>query len=141
MKSFILAVFVLLAAPLYGQKSIKMEKGSMADILAMAKEENKPVMVDVYADWCGPCKMMEKRVFTKKKIANFYNNNFVNYKLDADSREGNAICNELRIQSIPAFIFYTPDGRIITSTEGVLSPADFLALGEKMLKKSKKKKK
>ncbi len=139
MKSILVSLLIVLAIPLTAQKTIEMTEGSWAEIMAMAAEKNMPVMVDVYADWCGPCKMMEKRVFTQKAIAKFYSKNFINYKLDADSMEGNEIANSLDIKSIPTFLFFDENGDLISQTAGVLDPAQFMRLGEKALKKAKKK--
>lgn len=118
-----------------------MTTGSWDEVMALAEEKNMPVMIDVYADWCGPCKMMEKRVFTQKKIAKFYSQNFINYKLDADSPEGGAIADKFGIQSIPTFMFFDADGQLISKSMGVFDPNQFIRLGQKMLKKASKRKK
>lgn len=141
MKSFLLGLLIVLSIPLSAQKTIEMTEGSFAEVMAMAAKKNKPVMVDVYADWCGPCKMMEKRVFTQKKIAKFYSENFINYKLDTDTEEGSAIANSFNIESIPTFLFFDANGKLIKQTSNVMAPDQFLRLGMSALKKAQKRSK
>lgn len=141
MRTLILSLLIVLSLPVSAQKTIEMTGGSWSELMELAAEKNMPIMVDVYADWCGPCKMMEKRVFTQKTIAKFYSKNFINYKLDADSIEGSQIANKLGIRSIPTFLFFHPNGDLISQTEGVLDPNQFMRLGQKALKKANKKKK
>jgi thioredoxin-related protein len=50
-----------------------------------AKKTPKPIMVDVYTQWCGPCKMMSKNTFGNEKIAKYLNENFYCVKFDAES--------------------------------------------------------
>ena len=114
-----------------------MTQGNWADVLELAKESNKPIFVDVYADWCKPCHMMERSVFTQKSVATFYNEEFINYKLDVDTPEGEAIANLYKIQSIPYFLFFNTEGEMVFDVDGVMPPAQFLRAGQRALKKSK----
>ena len=46
------------------------------------------IFLDAYASWCGPCKMLQKNVFTKKAVGDFYNSKFINVKMDMEKGEG-----------------------------------------------------
>jgi len=71
-----------------------------------------PVVVDVYADWCGPCRMVAP-VFeaTAKKWA--ASCKFVKFNLD----EGRAVAAQLGVSSIPAFLFFSK-GKLLGMTVG-----------------------
>ena len=59
MKNSLLLVFLFMGAGLFAQTKISFEKkATWEEVLAKAKEENKLIFVDVYATWCGPCKMI-----------------------------------------------------------------------------------
>lgn len=47
----------------------------------------KKFYVDVYTDWCGWCKVMDKKTFTDPKIAAYLNENFYPIKLNAEQKE------------------------------------------------------
>ena len=46
--------------------------------------------MDVYTDWCGPCKLMDKNTFQNEDVANYLNENYYAVKFNA---EGNSIIN------------------------------------------------
>jgi len=53
----------------------------------LSKEDGKKVMIDVYTDWCGWCKKMDKETFNHPVIAEYLNENYYPVKLDGESKE------------------------------------------------------
>jgi thioredoxin 1 len=66
---------------------------------------DKPVMVDFYADWCGPCKMAAPVI---DELADEYANKAVIAKLDVDSQQ--EIASKFGVMSIPTVIIFK-DGK------------------------------
>jgi len=56
---------------------------------ALAKNEKEPrkIVVDVYTDWCGWCKRMDKATFQKDHIAQYVNDKYYAVKFDAETKE------------------------------------------------------
>jgi thioredoxin-related protein len=50
-------------------------------------EKELPVIVDVYTNWCGWCKVMESKTYSKSHVATYLNNKFYAIKFNAESRE------------------------------------------------------
>jgi thioredoxin-related protein len=70
------------AAPAKGIRWLSME-----DAQAQAKKAPKPLFVDVYTSWCGPCKMLDARTFADPKLAEYVNKHFYPVKFNAESGE------------------------------------------------------
>lgn len=51
------------------------------------KKEPKKIFIDVYTDWCGWCKVMDKNTFNHPEIAAYLNENFYPVKLNAEQKE------------------------------------------------------
>jgi thioredoxin-related protein len=60
---------------------------SIQEAETLAKKDPKPILVDIYADWCGWCKKLDKNTFQHPDIAEYVNDNFYAVKLDAEMRE------------------------------------------------------
>lgn len=51
------------------------------------KKNPRPIMIDIYTTWCGPCKMMSNQTFNNPDIAKYINDNFYAVKFDAESKD------------------------------------------------------
>lgn len=51
------------------------------------KLKPRPILIDVYTTWCGPCKMMSAQTFNHPAIAKYINDNFYAVKFDAESKD------------------------------------------------------
>jgi len=116
--------------------SIHFEESRFKNALALAKKENKVIFVDVYARWCGPCKMMEREVFTDAEVANVYNSNFINLKIDGDLPEGNSFMKKYDIRSYPSFLFIDENGEVLDRKSGMMSSPQFRRWGQKIGKRN-----
>lgn len=79
-----------------------------------ALQSNIPVIVDFYADWCGPCKMMAPII---DQLATEYEGKVKIGKVNTD--ENRAIASKYNIMSIPTIIFIK-DGEVVETTVGAL---------------------
>lgn len=93
-------------------------------------EGDKPCIVDFYASWCGPCRMLSPLL---KEMAKEYEGKIHVFKVDVDKEK--ALASDFHIQSIPALLWCVP-GREPVITTGVLSKGELKKLiEEKLLKK------
>lgn len=91
-------------------------------------KENKKILVDVYTDWCGWCKKMDKEVYTDAKVVALLNEKFVVVKLNAESSSKlsyngkefteQEFARALGIDGYPTTVFFEPDSKPITRIPG-----------------------
>lgn len=109
----------------------------MSEAVAKAKNENKPIFLDIYAIWCGPCKLLKKQTFVDKEVVKFYNTNFVNVSLDGESSDGAVLAQKYQIPGYPTLIILDNKENPLYATAGFMHPKDFLKFGKEGLKKFK----
>lgn len=79
-------VFLMLVSLSFSAKAQKgVQWMSLEEAEAAVKTSPRPVLVDLYTDWCGWCKVMDKRTYNNEKVAKYLNEHFYNVKLNAES--------------------------------------------------------
>jgi len=126
--SLLLISFIISLPSLAGIKFI--EGKTWKEVLSMAKKENKLIFLDAYATWCGPCKFLQKNVFTDRAVGEFYNTNFLNVAMDMEAGEGPELAQALGLSSYPTLFFIDGDGKLLHKSIGAMESADFIRLGK-----------
>lgn len=116
--------------------------------LEKAKTEPKLIFVDMYADWCIPCRVMDKNVYMNPTVASILNKKFYPVKLDVDSetpiacdgKKGTAkkcFSEVWELNVLPSFVLVAPKGLSILTVADSMSPQEMQMLLEKFLEKEK----
>jgi len=87
-------------------------------VLAQAQKENKIIFVDAYTTWCGPCKKMSSQVFTSKKLVKFYNDKFINVKMDMEKPQGRILGDKYNVFVYPTLLYIDGKGSLVHRTAG-----------------------
>ena len=109
--------------------------GTFEEAKALAKEQDKLLFVDAYAQWCGPCKRMAANVFTQDEVGDYYNSRFVNVKMDMENGEGPLFARDYPVSAYPTLMFIDYDGTLVHQQKGAQQAAGLLKLGEFALRK------
>ena len=96
-----------------------------ADFDEVVLKSDIPVMVDFWAEWCGPCKMIAPIV---DDLSKEFDGKAKMVKLDVDNNSGTAV--KFGIRNIPTLLFFK-DGVVVDKQVGVVAKA---ALAEKLNK-------
>lgn len=116
------------------ETGIQFIEGSWASILKKAKAEKKIIFFDAYTTWCGPCKLLQKNVFTRSDVAEVFNKNFINVKFDMESGEGPALAKKYPLEGYPTLFFIDPDGKMVRQVLGYQKPEDLIKVAKSIKK-------
>ena len=105
-KLFILLVFLFIGF----QSNASQWLTSYDEALSVAQAENKLIIIDFWAPWCGPCKTMDRKVWSDGEIQDLQKN-FVNVKIDIDRDKITA--DKYSVQAIPAVMITDSWGNIL----------------------------
>ena len=98
-----------------------------ANFNAEVTQAGKPVVLDFFATWCGPCKVLSPRL---DKVAGEFGNQikFVSVNID----QAPTLAAQFQVQSIPTLLFFGKDGKVVDASVGLIS-ADELRVKLKTL--------
>lgn len=124
---------------LNNSRHILFDEMSWENVLAKSKKENKPIFIDAYTTWCRPCIQMDRNVFTLNKVADFYNENFINVKMNAEKGEGIEIRKKFNVRGYPTYLYLDSNGELVYEHSGYTEADKFIGLGKTALENFKKK--
>ena len=144
MKKLMLAFVLLLgvvvsvkAQSIYGDKvktDVKMKYiYSFEEALKKAREVNKPIFVNCFADWAVPCHGMNQLVFSDQQFADWMDRHFVNLFIDITTNEGRPLATKYNTLQMAHYIVLDQDGNLIYRIVGGHQLPEFQELLAKAL--------
>jgi len=125
-------------SPDHATAGIPFFTGTWAELLDKAQAANKPIFVDCYTTWCGPCKWMDKNVFPTDSAGAFYGHRFICYRLDMEKDEGPEIARQYSVRYYPTFLYLDGQGNLLHRAKGRQPVADFIQTGQTALNPQKR---
>ena len=119
---------------------------SLNDVAEAQKTNPKNVLIDVYTNWCGPCKLMDKNTFSNPDIIRIINKNYYAVKFNAEGNETVKFMNKvftnpnfdstktqrrnsshqftqfLGVNAYPSTLFFDSEMNYLTPVRGYLNP-------------------
>lgn len=101
--------------------------------LKKAKEEaqksGKIIFIDCHTSWCGPCKQMAATSFMDEKVADIYNEKFINLKVDIEKDgDGPELARMYKISAYPTLLYINSEGKLVKSVIGAQSADKLISL-------------
>ncbi|QDW34985.1 MULTISPECIES: protein-disulfide reductase DsbD [Yersinia] len=96
---------------------------------ALAQAQGKPVMLDLYADWCVACKEFEKYTFSDEQVQRqLADTLLIQADVTANSAEHAAMLKKLNVLGLPTILFFDAQGNEVTAARvtGFMDAAEFL---------------
>ena len=134
MKHAILLTFFSFALSNIYSQGIEFVHVKWQEALEMAKENNQLLFVDSYTTWCGPCKRMSKHEFVKAEVGEVYNANFVNLKLDMESKNGRIFDSKYPVSAYPTMFFLDGEGNVVKKVKGGKKGDQLVAMANAVIK-------
>ncbi len=128
MKLIVFSIITFLSTCSIAQ--IEFEHGTLEEALAKAKQAKKPLFVDVYATWCGPCKQMAATAFVDKEVSAYYNTHFVSLKLDGEKNDGPSVMQQYAITAYPTLLYFNANGELVAKIVGGQQAKQLLLKGK-----------
>ncbi|WP_031426036.1 thioredoxin family protein [Flavimarina sp. Hel_I_48] len=144
MKTLFTALIILVFVHILPAQS-KIKWMNMNEALSAQKENPKKIFMDVYTDWCGPCKLLDKNTFSNDDVATYINENFYPVKFNAEGTEEitykdfkytnpnhdpdrkgrnsqHFLAHALKINAYPSMVFFNESGDLIQPVPGYHTP-------------------
>ncbi|GEQ85362.1 thioredoxin [Patiriisocius marinistellae] len=144
MKNTVLIMLLCIATSVSAQKGVNWL--SMNDALAIQAQDPKPIFIDMYTSWCGPCKMLDRNTFSNEDVINYMNEHYYAVKFNAEGDEkvtymGNNFGNprydpakakrrntqhdfakHMSIRAYPTVVFLNEKGELLTAVKSYRTP-------------------
>ncbi|PWK28933.1 thioredoxin [Arcicella aurantiaca] len=126
MKKLFTTIFLSITILSIHAQEINFEKGSWQETVAKAKAQSKPIFIDFFTTWCGPCKQLEQKVYSKPEVIQKMNANFINFKIDAEKGEGPDLARKFDVSAYPFLVWADKNQNVLLTDAGYMPVNEFL---------------
>ncbi len=144
MKKLLIYTFLLLSVAVSQAQEINWV--TIEEALELQKENPKKIIMDVYTNWCGPCKMLDQRTFKNKDVAKYINDNYYAVKFNGEGNDtvnfkentftnpqydpakanrrnsAHQFARYMKVNAYPTLVFFDEKGDFITPIKGFQTP-------------------
>lgn len=96
--------------------------GSYDNLIREAKKQKKMVILDFWAQWCGPCQKLDRETFSDKSLGNYIAQNYIIYKVDIDTFDGMEIVDRFAVDVFPTIMVFDPKEGAVGKYKGFYPP-------------------
>lgn len=149
MKKLVYIILVVVLAsfkPIPTDDTTKINWITIEEAIELQKTAPKKIIMDVYTNWCGPCKMLDKNTFQNVDVANYVNDHFYAVKFNAEGNtsvtykdktfrnpdydatkanrrnSSHEFSRYLNVRAYPTMVFFDEEANYITPVTGYLKP-------------------
>ena len=129
-----------------GSLSAQVNWYTLEEAFEAQKKAPRPIMIDAYTVWCGPCKLLDKNTFGNKDVSDYLNTHFYPVKFNAEGNEvvtfqgetydnpgydpkraksrnsAHTLTRYLGVSGYPTLVFFDKSGNYITPAVGYITP-------------------
>ncbi len=119
----------------------KIDWVSIEEAQELVKDNPRKVFIDIYAEWCGWCKVMDRKTFSNDKVFNYINENYYAVRIDAESQKkvtfnGKELTEQdlvksFKVQGLPTIVFIDENFKKVKPVAGYQNASQFLKSLEK----------
>jgi len=132
-----------------GQQSIPNEWYGFQEGLELAKQKNKHIVIDFYADWCKWCKVMDEKTFSVPEVEKYLFENFVPIRVNTELNDQvtfqgktfslRQLSSVFGVKGLPSLAFLTSEQEMVTLIPGYIKKDKFMKILEYINKECYKK--
>jgi thiol:disulfide interchange protein len=117
---FVVLASVLMMSSSSQDSGILFSEISLYEAKVLSKKTGKPIFIDCYTDWCGPCKRMAATSFIDDKVGEVFNNKFINIKIEMEKNPiGTELAKRYRVRAYPTLLIIDSEGALIKQVIGM----------------------
>ncbi|MEN9523501.1 MAG: hypothetical protein RL065_1878 [Bacteroidota bacterium] len=105
---------------------------SFQTLIDSAKSKKRIIMIECTADWCLPCKQMEKYTFTDSVLIKYAKKNLICKKWDASSFDDFDLLTKYKVEKFPTILFLSFEGKEISRLMGFQTAKNIMDASEKI---------
>lgn len=124
-------VILMTSASSQGESEINFQAIDLTEAKAKAIKSGKYIFIDCYTDWCGPCKRMAATSFKDPRVAEVFNKQFINIKIEMEKdKDGPETALMYKIKAYPTLLIIDGKGNLVKQAIGMQSSDGLIALAK-----------
>ncbi|WP_406683729.1 thioredoxin family protein [Seonamhaeicola sp. MEBiC1930] len=96
----------------------------------LAINSDKNILVFFTAEWCSPCRIMKRKIFSDDKVKKVIDAKVIPIEINIDDQNAEALVKQYNIGATPTTIFISPQGDVIDYAVGIVEKTKFLEMLE-----------